>query len=166
MKLEFCPTCGLPTQKLDNTHYRCEAGHDYYNNPRAAVVIILLNKNNELLYSKRAHDPMKDKFDLPGGFVEFGENATEALLRESQEELGITPTDAKLITTVSNHYIENVTTVDCIYLCHAWEGELLPADDVISVEWHPLEFMQSDQFAWPEAYKPLYEMLQEQLLTL
>ena len=49
----------------------------------------LIIKNNEIVLVKKANGPYKDKLDLPGGTIEFGETPETALIREIQEEVGI-----------------------------------------------------------------------------
>jgi mutator protein MutT len=146
------------------TNYRCTNDHEYFNNPHAAVAVILVNEAGELLYAKRGKvgDPELGKFDFPGGFVDFGENAPAAAVRELDEELGIVPNDLEIIDTVANRYGEFTTTLDCIYLCRSWQGEITSRDDVAAVEWHSLDFLRSDAFAWP-AYQALYGTLAKRL---
>lgn len=165
MKLDFCPTCAAAMHALDDTHYRCVNGHEYFNNPRTAAAIILVNDRNKLLFSERAREPQKGKYDFPGGFVDFGETAQAAAARELEEELGVTSQDLTLITTVANHYTELTTTVDCVYICRTWEGEITPDDDVASVAWKPISFIESPEFAWFDAYKHLPEILRDILAT-
>ena len=53
------------------------------------VVIGVVKKNNKFLLTKRA-SPKKEwnKWQFPGGEVEFGETLKKALLREMKEEIG------------------------------------------------------------------------------
>lgn len=59
-----------------------------YRKPSIAVDGILI-KNNKILLIKRKNEPFKDKWALPGGFVEYGEKVEDAVLREFEEEVGI-----------------------------------------------------------------------------
>ena len=43
------------------------------------------------MFLVRGKEPMKGKLDLPGGFVDPGENILEGLYRELKEEIGWTP---------------------------------------------------------------------------
>ncbi len=65
-------------------------------------------------------DPDKGKLDLPGGFIDSGENAEVAACREIKEELGITiqPNQLRYITTSPNNYLyKNIPyrTMDIFY---------------------------------------------------
>jgi len=164
MKLNFCPTCAAPLTASTTTHYRCPAGHEYFNNPRATVLLLLINDQSELLFARRAHEPQKDKYDFPGGFVDYGETGLQAVQRELAEETGAQALQLTLIGSVANEYEELVSTVDCVYACTAWQGELTPQDDVAALEWQPLDFMNSAQFAWPGVYRDqLYTLITQYL---
>ncbi|KAA9374867.1 NUDIX hydrolase [Microbispora cellulosiformans] len=55
---------------------------------RAAAGALLRDNEGRVLV---VHPVYKDEWDIPGGMVEAGESPASALLRELQEELGITP---------------------------------------------------------------------------
>lgn len=46
-------------------------------------------KNGKILLVKRAFEPGKGKWSIPGGLVEVGERLSEACARETEEETGI-----------------------------------------------------------------------------
>jgi 8-oxo-dGTP diphosphatase len=56
--------------------------------PSLTVDGIIIHKN-KLVVVKRGRPPFKDKFALPGGFVEYNERVEEAVVREMQEETGL-----------------------------------------------------------------------------
>ncbi len=57
------------------------------------AVAVLQNKNGEfLLASRPPNKPWAGWWEFPGGKIELNESAEHALIRELQEELGITPT--------------------------------------------------------------------------
>ena len=56
----------------------------------------LVIKNDKILLIKKVTGPYDGKLDLPGGSFEFGETPTEVLVRELQEEVGITPIEYEL----------------------------------------------------------------------
>ncbi len=102
---------------------------------------------------------MKGKYDFPGGFLNHDEDAYQAAQRELKEELGIDVAfdDLQLIDMSPNHYEENDTAADFVFLCRKWNGTMQSADDVAEVEWKPIEFLRSEEFAWPYPY--LYDKM-------
>lgn len=156
MKLQFCPYCAAPLAQKDQTTYECANGHGYWNNAKSATTIVLYN-DGLALFAERAREPQKGKYDFPGGFVNFGEDAAKAAYRELQEETGIREATLELIGSVSNTYDEVTSTCDLIYLCTGWQGEPVASDDVASFVWRPLNFMNTPDFAWQ--YPGVYELL-------
>jgi 8-oxo-dGTP diphosphatase len=57
------------------------------------VVGAILRKEGQVLLGRRRHDRVSypGVWDLPGGHLEAGESLQAALVRELEEELGITP---------------------------------------------------------------------------
>jgi ADP-ribose pyrophosphatase YjhB (NUDIX family) len=88
----YCPACASPRIRFEEQRvFRCpDCGFTYYHNTAAAVgCVIAVGKAVMLLV--RANEPAQGKLDLPGGFVENGEGAPEALRRECREEIGWDP---------------------------------------------------------------------------
>jgi ADP-ribose pyrophosphatase YjhB (NUDIX family) len=151
MKLIFCPECGAKLVQKDATTYVCANGHPFWNNPRAATAVALV-KNGQVLFSKRALPPAKGKYDLPGGFTDYDETIFECARRELREEAGIELGELHLLYAVRNQYDENVSTCDAILVCRDWKGTPKPSDhEVASLEWKPIDFLDSDEFAWDYA---------------
>lgn len=120
---KYCPNCKSENFEFpNNVRFHCAAcSFTYFHNIAAAVAIVFTFKD-KILFTVRNEDPDKGKWDLPGGFIDPGENAEEAACREIKEELGITvlPSELKYITTSPNNYLyENVPyrTMDIFYEC-------------------------------------------------
>jgi len=120
---KFCPSCKSTVFTFsNNVRFHCNAcDFTYYHNIAAAVAIVFTFED-KILFTVRNVDPDKGKWDLPGGFIDPGENAEAAACREIKEELGlnISPNDLKYITTSPNNYLyKNVPyrTMDIFYEC-------------------------------------------------
>ena len=55
-----------------------------------ATVGAIIEKDKKVLLVKRNHEPFKDYWCLPGGHIDFGETAQQAVIREVKEETGLT----------------------------------------------------------------------------
>ena len=81
-----------------------------------AVYGIIIKRNKILLL------PVKDKYALPGGSIEIGENHTEALIREIKEETGLIVKPTKIFNIYTSLYksFKTGTNYHCIqlfYIC-------------------------------------------------
>ena len=118
---EFCPRCAAPNQQLGEIPFRCEAcGFVCFFGPVAAVGGLVVNKHHQLLFVRRARDPGKGKWGLPGGFVDRGETIEEALRREIEEETGMRVTQAKYLMSSPNQYDYKgvvAPVIDLFYVC-------------------------------------------------
>lgn len=105
---QFCPRCGSSNHKFENHHrFECmDCGFVYYHNCAAAVMVII-RRNNKILFTVRNNEPQKGMLDFPGGFVDPRETAKFAAARELKEELNlnIAEDDLKFLDTEPNDYI-------------------------------------------------------------
>lgn len=150
----YCPACGARRfQEYNFKSKQCdECGFVYYYNPSAAVAAFVLNEKGELLVCRRAKDPVKGTYDLPGGFVDYAETAEQAVVRELQEEtsLILAPDSVSYLFSFPNTYPYcglDVYTLDLFFLCHI-EGRsiLQAADDVAECFFLPLNEIRPDDF--------------------
>jgi ADP-ribose pyrophosphatase YjhB (NUDIX family) len=88
--LKFCPSCGEDTlqqhclKSLQCAICQCTL----YLNPAAGVGAII-TCGADILLAVRGQEPCAGKLDIPGGFVDYGETAEQALARELKEELNL-----------------------------------------------------------------------------
>jgi len=86
---QFCGRCSTPTVPAVTEYSRKCPNCGLTNYPRLSpAVIVLIERNNELLLSRSPQFP-PGMYSIQAGFVEPGENLEEAVHREILEEVGI-----------------------------------------------------------------------------
>lgn len=105
LPFNFCPSCGSSDLNFNRPKkMSCSnCGFSYYQNNAAAVAVIIETEKG-ILCVNRANEPGKGMMDLPGGFIDPGENAEQAAIREIFEELQIKIVSLKYITSAPNRY--------------------------------------------------------------
>jgi NAD+ diphosphatase len=154
---KFCTWCGGKLRKIDDNCFRCETCNvSDYHNPKPTALAIVRNELGELLCTVRALDPGKGMLDMPGGFVDAGETAQEALARELKEELGISvkAKDLTYLFSYSPTYEFEDITYSIFDTAFGLElpksTPLKPADDVVSATWMAIKDVDFDDIWSPE----------------
>lgn len=96
---------------------------------QVAVAILQNSKGDFLLTSRPANKPWAGWWEFPGGKFEAGESAEHALIRELQEELGITPSHIQPWLTRTYDYPATHDSAAKTVKLHfffviAWQGDL------------------------------------------
>lgn len=135
--LKFCPKCGSADFPANaDRSFKCgDCGFHFFVNAAAAVAALIVNEKGELLLTRRAIDPKKGMLDLPGGFVDPGERAEDALVREIREELNLEVAHYQFLISFPNEYVFSgftVYTVDLAFVCHVNDFSEITWEDDIS----------------------------------
>ena len=93
---------------------------------RASSSTLILMRDNEILLSLRQGTGWSDGlYSLVGGHVEAKETATEAMIREAQEEAGITVAPENLrFACVCHRLCPDREYIDFFFTCDTWQGEI------------------------------------------
>jgi 8-oxo-dGTP pyrophosphatase MutT (NUDIX family) len=95
---------------------------------------------------------------LPGGHIEFGESAREALLREIREELGAEATTGRFLGVVENSFLQHGKPHSEINLVFELKFKSVPAaeakEDWIEFEWRELADLRGANLL-PDAFNAL-----------
>lgn len=148
-----CPKCGQRVTQPGRAPFHCEAcGFLFYFNPAIAVGAVLLAPDDTVLLIRRAKDPHKGKLSVPGGFVDAGEVAEDALRREIREEVGLAVERLDYFCSLPNVYHYRGVTyqvLDFFFIgrvatksAHADPGE------VTEVCWLPQKELALDEIAF------------------
>ena len=118
------------------------------------VVAAIIRKDDKIFATQRGYGEWKDWWEFPGGKMEAGESAEEALKREIREELSTEISLDKLLCTMEYDYPKFHLTMHC-YLCslqtealHLNEHEAarwLTKEELGSVKWLPADWEVIDK---------------------
>ncbi len=137
-EVKFCAKCGQPTTMqplfgLDRPV--CAAcGFIYFADPKVAVSI-LLEHDGKVLLVRRAHDPFRGLWTLPGGFINSGEDPSEAAIRECVEETGLSAETTGILAIISGREHPRGSDFVIFYSGRLTGGTLQAADDADAAEW-------------------------------
>ena len=100
-----------------------------------------------MLLARRAAEPFKGRWDIPGGFLEEGEHPLDGLRRELREETGLEVEPREFLGAWMDRYGGESTaeaTLNLYWTARAQSGEALAADDVDDLRW-----FQADELPAP-----------------
>ncbi|MBU2550037.1 MAG: NUDIX hydrolase [Proteobacteria bacterium] len=134
----------------DGEPYR-PTGREYPQRPIVGVGGLIFKDRSAILV-RRAKDPGRGNWSLPGGAVRTGENLARALAREMDEEVGLQVEVGPLVEVVEFIFPDNDGRVAyhyvvLDYLCRAEDGPPRPGSDVSEALYVPPE-------NWPEYKLP------------
>jgi len=88
------------------------------------VAVALVDADRRVLIAQRPEGKaLAGLWEFPGGKVEPGESPEAALIRELEEELGISTKEACLApVSFASHSYENFHLLMPLYACRKWQG--------------------------------------------
>lgn len=112
---------------------------EYPDRPLIGVGAIIIDRGRALVV-RRATEPLKGEWSIPGGVLELGETLRAGVIREAKEETGLDVLPIEVLEVYDRivaddagktryHYV----LID--YLCQVTGGELRAASDVSEVRW-------------------------------
>jgi 8-oxo-dGTP diphosphatase len=114
-------------------------GRTYPDHPVVGVGAVIVEGNRVLLV-RRANEPLKGEWSVPGGVVEVGETLEAAIRREVREETGLEVDVGPMVDVLDRlrfdaggrprfHYV----LID--FVCRPTGGTLMAASDAEAVAW-------------------------------
>lgn len=117
--------------------------------------LLFLRRNDEILLAMKKRGFGSGRYNGVGGKIEPGETEEAALIRECQEEIGVTPTSYRKVAV--HDFVqkdgENPWRMYVhAYICDGWEGEPVETEEM-APEWFkisdvPYDNMWQDDRFW------------------
>jgi 8-oxo-dGTP diphosphatase len=136
-QMNYCPVCATPLEQREK-HGKlrpvCPAcGFVHFSDPKVAAVV-LLEKDGKVLLTRRAWNPAKGLWTLPGGFVDGGEDPRDAAVRECREETGLAIEIDRLIDLYYGKAHIDGAGIVIAYTGRLLDGEPAAGDDVDALD--------------------------------
>ena len=146
MEVLYCRYCGsLLKDFVDGdgrVRKRCRnCGAVFYENPVPATALIIpaIDDRERILLVRRAVEPCRGKYSLPGGFIEIDETPEEGAIREMQEETGFDGKVKKLLGVANQSSPQYKMVLLVGYEMNIVGGALAPSDDAEDAQFFPLD---------------------------
>ena len=130
-----------------------------YANPAPTACALLVDDRGRLLLGRRANEPFRGRWDVPGGFVEEDEHPLDCLRRELREETGLEIEPGDFFGVWIDRYgtaDDDPVTLNLYWTARVVGGEPEAADDVSELSW-----FEPDELPGPEelAFRTVVDVL-------
>ena len=135
----YCSHCGANDPVFDpiETSFTCSKCHcTQYLNSKPSVCAVVLRGNSVLLVSPWDR-PLS--WDLPGGFLRFGEDPADGLVRELREELSAQVYVKGLLTAKVDTYGNDELSLNLFFAVDLATEHIIPSNEIANHGWYPLD---------------------------
>jgi 8-oxo-dGTP diphosphatase len=120
--------------------------------PRERANLCFILKNRQLLLIRKKRGLGAGKINAPGGKIEPGETALESAIRETQEEVGVTPLGVEKSGELFFQFADGYSLHCTVFLASDLEGDLVETAEAapfwVHCEAVPYEEMWEDDQYW------------------
>jgi ADP-ribose pyrophosphatase YjhB (NUDIX family) len=161
----FCPVCGhhLHTELIKPSEPerlvcgRC--GFIFYLDPKVAVGTLGTLEGRVILL-KRGIEPAYGRWVFPGGYVNRGETAPEAGIRETKEEVNL---DVRIETLLNVYSYPGRPVILIVYTVSIVGGEFTVGDEALEVKTFAPEDIPWRDLAFPSTRDALQDYVKKHL---
>lgn len=121
------------------------------------ATICLLRKDDQVLLAMKKRGFGVGKWNGVGGKVKDGETAKQGAIRETQEEIGVTPTGMEQVAVLDFYFPDVPAEKDwdqqvIVFTCNKWNGEPIESEEMLP-KWFkvsdvPYDQMWADDILW------------------
>lgn len=162
---KFCFNCGGKLESKEGKILRCSScSKNTYIDPSPTNGAIIENEKGEIMLVRRAKDPKKGYWDIPGGFINPGETAEESTVRELREELGANQIELEYLGTESDTYEYQGTVYPVlafVFKAKISTKNLSPADDVTEIKFFTPKALPFDKIAFEGVKRALKKFIEK-----
>lgn len=97
--------------------------------PQEKGTLCFIIENGKILLIEKKRGLGAGKVNGPGGRIEVGETAEQGAIRETQEEVGLTPTGMEWAGELSFQFRDGYSLHVELYRASGWTGELRETDE-------------------------------------
>jgi len=120
--------------------------------PREEGTLCFVIQDGQILLIEKKRGLGAGKVNGPGGRIEKGETAEQAAIRETQEEVGITPTGVQWAGELRFQFRDGYSLYCTVYRASGWEGELMETAEAkpfwVRKDQIPYDRMWADDEQW------------------
>lgn len=120
--------------------------------PRELATLCFIVQGGRVLLIRKKRGLGAGKINAPGGKLEPGETALAAAIRETQEEVGVTPLQLEARGTLHFQFTDGFSLRCSVFVADGLEGTLIETDEAtplwVSVDAVPYHEMWEDDQYW------------------
>ena len=118
--------------------------------PVDPATLVFIIETDRILLIRKKRGLGAGKINGPGGRLEPGETPERCAVRETQEELGITPIEPRLVGENSFQFVDGYSIHVFVFVARRYQGQPVETDEAIPL-WTPLDAIPYDEM-WEDDY--------------
>jgi 8-oxo-dGTP diphosphatase len=120
--------------------------------PNDVATLLFVVRGDDVLMIRKKRGLGAGKINGPGGRVEPGESLLDCALRETREEVGVTPVGARHLGQLRFQFVDGYALHAHVFRADDFEGELVETDEAVPLWFKrgalPFDEMWADDRLW------------------